>query len=82
MKIRICSKGKKPHRMTIVLPTRVIFSSVTATIAANVASKEINVTGAQMRRLFSELRRARKTLGDMPLVEVLDSDGDYVRIDL
>ena len=82
MKIRVNLADDKPRKLMICLPTRAIFSSLSATIAANVSKDELNLTSAQMRTLFREIRQSRKLLGDLPLVEVLSSDGEYIRIDL
>lgn len=82
MKIRVSIAGGKPRKLLLCLPTRAIFSSLSATIAANVSKDELNVTSAQMRTLFREIRQSRKLLGDLPLVEVFSSDGEYIRIDL
>lgn len=82
MKIRVSIDGQKPHKLLICMPTRAIFSSLSATIAANVSKDNLHVTSAQMRVLFREIRKSRKILGDLPLVEVISSDGEYVRIDL
>ena len=82
MKIRVNLADDKPRKLMICLPTRAIFSSLSATIAANVSKDDLDLTSAQMRALFREIRRSRKILGDLPLVEVISSDGEYVRIDL
>ena len=82
MKIRVSIAGGKPRKLLICMPTRAIFSSLSATIAANVSKDDLHLTSAQMRALFREIRKSRKILGDLPLVEVIGSDGEYVRIDL
>ncbi len=82
MKIRVSIAGRKPRKLMICMPTRAIFSSLSATIAANVSKDDLDLTSAQMRVLFREIRKSRKVLGDLPLIEVISSDGEYVRIDL
>ena len=82
MKIRISQADGHEKVRTITVPTRVVFSSVTAAIASHLSKDAVNLTPGQMRRLFRMIRQSRKLLGDLPLVEVLESGGDYVRIDL
>ena len=91
MRILIQEPDRKPKR--ILLPTGLIFSSLTATIASGLirhaaqkhgTSKEDlqPISAKNLRRLCRELRRAKKQLRKqgLPLVEVEDRQGEKVTV--
>ena len=82
MKIQINSDG---HNLRIVLPTRLVFSRVTARIAGAVGSKYASdalegIPPEAMDVLFAELRRIKKQYGTWELVNIDSADGDKVTI--
>ena len=93
MRILIQNPDCKPRR--ILLPTGLIFSSFSATVAAalirrtakkhGTAEEDLRpLSGKNMRRLCREIRRAKKRMSAMklPLVEVVDHSGKNVKITL
>ena len=73
------------HHVRIWLPTAVIFSSLTAEIAAlsmrkYVNDPHINLSSQQLRALFAEIRRIKYCHGSWELVNVNAADGQTVRI--
>ncbi len=93
MKILVKKNGRKPTR--VLLPTGLIFSGFTATIASgliqhaaqknSVAKEDLQILSAKnLRRLFRELRRAKKLLRqcELALVEMESRRGEQIRITL
>ena len=93
MKILIRNPDRKPKR--ILLPTGLIFSAFTATVASGLIRRTAQkhgtaredlqpISGKNLRRLFRELRRSKKrlkTLG-LPLVEVTQKNDESVTVTL
>lgn len=85
MKIVIQSPDKRPIK--IAFPTRMLFNNLTATIggwAINkyVATDEVNLSSADMRRLMKEINRIKHKYPDLLLVDVEASDSGSVKITL
>lgn len=73
------------HTIRLWLPTALIFSSLTAEIAAHCMRKyvkdpRVNLTSRQLRALFAEMRRIRHRHGSWELVDVQSADGEKVKI--
>ena len=93
MRILIQEPDRKPKR--ILLPTPLIFSPLTATLASNLIRRSARkhgtaqedlqpISAKNLRLLCRELRRAGKRLRAMglPLVEVDDRQGKKVTVTL
>jgi|HigsolmetaAR203D_1030402.scaffolds.fasta_scaffold01584_6 hypothetical protein len=82
MKISIDVPGEKPIRL--VIPTRLLFNSLTAAIGAQVLrnNKELDfsISGKDLRRLVRELHRMKRKHRNLLLVDVETADGTIVRI--
>lgn len=85
MRIVIKEKdSKKP--IIICIPTRFICNSLTAAVAGKIISKHLNADLAtrQCVKLARAINKARADLHKRhePFVEVIEADGDSVRIKL
>lgn len=77
-------EGKKTN---IRLPNGLVFNALTAKIAEKVLANTNGapqLTAAQIRHLFREMKRGHRILRerDMHMVEVSEKDGDYVLVDI
>ena len=82
MQIRI--REKDGANLFIPLPTGLVFNRLTAWIAARAAAEHggFSIAPGRLYALFSAAKRYKKAHPDWTLVEVWDSDGDYVKIKL
>lgn len=84
--MHVVVREKEGKNVNIRLPNGVVFNALTAKIAEKVLANTNGapqLTAAQLRRLFRELKRSHRLLRarDMHLVEVSEKDGDYVLVD-
>ena len=84
MKIQIRSEDT---RLTLYLPTNLLFSRGTVWLANHVGRKYAGpaldtIPPQALEALFAELRRIKKKHGHWDLVEVESADGKHVRIQL
>lgn len=77
MIIKIKAEG---HNIFIPFPNGLILNPVAAAIVSHF--KDIPFSAMQINTLCRELRKAKKILGNIPLVEVVSSDGEKVIIKL
>lgn len=82
MKIQI--RGSE-HNLTLILPTRMLFSRTVVRLANHFGRKYAGEAMAQLPpealdALFAEFRRIKKVHGAWELVDVQSSDGESVRI--
>ena len=81
MKIKINSDG---HNFTIPFPNGLILNGfVMGKLADMINEKselDVNITKEQLKILCRELKKTKKLLKGEPLVHVLSSDGDEVKI--
>ena len=73
------------HTIQLWLPTALIFSSLTAEIAAHsmrkyVKDPRVSLTSWQLRAIFAEMRRIKHSHGRWELVDVQSADGEKVKI--
>lgn len=93
--MRILIERKKRKPMRILLPSGLLFNSLSATLSAGfirgqakrhgTSDEDLQIlTAKNLRRLCRELRRAKKRLKKLglPLVEVTDPDGGQIKITL
>lgn len=82
MKIRV--ETGDGHRFVIPIPTLRLLEPLGAKVLSAAARRdgEMMLSYAQARALLRSAREAKAILGDLPLLEVADADGAYVRIDL
>ena len=62
-----------------------IFSGLSASVVGKYvrfSDTGMNLTGAQCRRLFREIRRLRKQLPDWNLVEIASASGESITVRL
>jgi hypothetical protein len=81
MKIRVEADG---HRFTIPFPTGLFLNRITCHILAGCLKRytEFPLTEMQIYALSIELKRAKKTLANLPLIDVVSNDGQKVKITL
>lgn len=88
MRISVDSGGKITN---IRIPSRIIFNSLTATIAGSAiisksiqscAKREVKVDARTARAVFREINRCRARYPDWILVEVDSAGGEQIRIRL
>ncbi len=87
--MHIVVREKDGKKINIRLPSGLVFNGLTAKIAEVAIKKNggedaPQITAAQFRRLFREIKTGRRILHErgMTLVEVSEKDGDYVLVDL
>jgi len=87
--MHIVVKEKEGKKINIHLPSGLVFNGLTAKIAEIVIKKNggenaPQITAAQFRKLFAEIKRSRHVLHErgMTFVEVSEKDGDYVLVDI
>ena len=73
------------HTIRLSLPTALIFSGLTAEIAAHsmrkhVKDPRVNLTSRQLRAIFAEIRRIKNRHGSWELVDVQSTGGEKVKI--
>ena len=86
MKIKIVEENKK--RFCLILPTRLLFNALSATLLPVFAKRELEKQGIHMKakdlrkfvRVFYKTRRHFG--GRLDIVEVKSSEGDIVKITL
>ena len=81
MKISIDVPNKKPIRL--VIPTRLLFNSLTAAIGAQVLRNknlDLSISSKDVRRLVREMHRMKQKHRNLLLVDVEAADGTIVRI--
>ena len=89
MKIAIKSDTKK---LTIRIPSFLLFNPITATLCGSRIIRsimkddenenDIRITAKDARKLFREINRARRKYKDWYIVDVIDEDGESVKIKL
>lgn len=84
--MHILAREKEGKKINIRLPNGLVFNALTAKIAEKVLANTDGapqLTAAQLRHLFRELKRGQRILRerDMHFVEVSGKDGDYVLVD-
>ena len=73
-------------RVNIRIPTRLLFNTITVKIVSKVINgtkdtdKICALKREDIRRIVKAVRLARKNFAGIPLVEVIEKDGEYVRI--
>lgn len=73
------------HNIHIVLPTRLLFSNLTARIGAGVLRRYVPDACAELppdkiKVLFAEVRRIKNKYGRWELVDVVSADGEIVKV--
>lgn len=89
MKIAIKSDTKK---LTIRIPSFLLFNPITATLCGSRIIRsimkddenenDIRITAKDARKLFREINRARRKYKDWYIVDIVDKDGESVKIKL
>jgi hypothetical protein len=84
MKIVVGSARGKTIKL--LLPTRLIFNSITATIGARMIRKharmDSSINAHDLRRFVKEVNRMKKIHPRMNIVDIESADGDIVQIRL
>lgn len=79
MKVIVREAGGRTIR--ILFPSGVVFNRLSAAVLPGILEKNgITVTRAQATALVKALNQCRHRFRDWDLVEVCDSDGDYVLV--
>ena len=71
------------HHIRILLPTRLIFSRLTAWIGSVAINKYVpqrSLSGEQIDKIFAEFRRIKAKHGRWDLVDVESADGEKVKV--
>ena len=80
MKILVENHGEGPD-IRLWIPTGLLLNRLSAAVGAQILSRyEASLTAAQLRLLFTRLRRIRRDFPHLPLVELESADGTHVRI--
>lgn len=81
--MKIVVSEKDGFSMKIYIPTCIALNRVVAGIAATILKKNnIHIEKRQIISIFNVLKRYKRRHRNFKLVEVSDSDGDYVLIKL
>lgn len=74
----------KEGKLSIPLPTALVFNDLTARLCASAAQQEHGLLMKEEAfvQLFAALREAGELLGDTPFVEVDSANGEHVTITL
>ena len=75
MKIIVKEKGQEKP-LTIRVPLRMLLNSITAGVAA----KHTELSYMQMVKLMRAVKKSAKRLDGIPLIEVMEKNGDEVTI--
>jgi len=72
------------HNFTIPFPNALLLNNVVVTILTKIINKgnDVKISKEHVKILFKDIKKAKKALGNTPLVYVKSSDGDEVIITL
>lgn len=79
------SKRERAHRLLILLPSCILFSSFSAFIVSKILNRHgdgICIGREQLKAFFKEIRRMRKLHPKLHIVDIESSQGDRVKIRL
>lgn len=85
--MKIVVRENQGHRFWLGLPTGLICNRLTARLVVRILQKSVKIdlnhlSGAEISRLFAEIRRMKRKYPDLYLVDVESVHGDIVKIKL
>ena len=81
--MKIFLEGSSEQPIRILIPTRIVLNAIVAAVVSAVLKKrDIQISAAQLNRLFREVRRYKRRNPEWILVYVQDAGGTCVTVKL